>query len=482
MSLVAEPTQETKKLIEAVIKGEENVVRHWISQGGDPMWAGKNHQNCLDYALLQKNAEMATLLLRLGAIVDNAPMSTGGRNQLYFAITTGDVELVELMVARGADLHYPLPHDGQPLMGAAESGNPDMIEYLVSQGVEFCRDDKLLRSGPFALAVKRDHFRAAMKLMELLPDNDCVVITEEEIRMAARKSRVDLLRQMLSYRSPGYLNLDMALHTIAVMPNIARWKECLDIVLAAGANLNNPEWHPAPTILSNMELNGRAKVEALSYLVSLGLDLKGSAIAGDQLARVVFEKSAIPQSAVIEYLSKQGISLDVNLSNKTPGLHHLASISMDKKTQVANVELLLQHGANVDIIDQHGNSLLVNACQLGKQLNHDLVRTLISHGANVNLSNKQMTTALHSVCAQVTWTFASDPTPIQTAIDILLKAGADMEARNQSGKKPIELVELDKFPWVETMFEAAVLDRELAALGQQGNELMGSGKIQRRRM
>jgi ankyrin repeat protein len=77
----------------------------------------------LSQAILNSNIDFALLLLKSGAEVTN-PF---GQLSLVYAVELGDIELVEILIDLGADIH-----DEDLLYSAIHS--PDMIKYLISRG------------------------------------------------------------------------------------------------------------------------------------------------------------------------------------------------------------------------------------------------------------------------------------------------------------------------------------------------------------
>ncbi len=93
--------------------------------------------------------------------------------------------------------------------------------------------------------------------------------------------------------------------------------------------------------------------------------------------------------------------------------------------------LMLEYGGDYNTKDKNGNTLFHRAVQMG---NTDLVRRLISMGVDVNVKNNEGRTALHLV-------------KDSKIAEMLLDAGADMEAQDNSGSTPL-LYQLEK-EWIE---------------------------------
>jgi ankyrin repeat protein len=73
--------------------------------------------------------------LARGAPVD-ATESCATITPLMWAARSGDLGLVQLLLAHGADVHAQTPAFGTPLSNAASSGNPQVLELLLSHGAD----------------------------------------------------------------------------------------------------------------------------------------------------------------------------------------------------------------------------------------------------------------------------------------------------------------------------------------------------------
>jgi ankyrin repeat protein len=128
-------------------------------------------------AARERRLDIVELLLDLGMAVDVA--DEGGMRALNVAAGSGAVEIVKLLLARGADVDRPTKHYGGPMGFAAHFGQRATAELLaphsrdVHNMVFLGMKDRLreLFAAEPALA-NLEHFRSGSTPLFMLPDDD----------------------------------------------------------------------------------------------------------------------------------------------------------------------------------------------------------------------------------------------------------------------------------------------------------------------
>ena len=145
-------------LMECARAGTADGVKAVIAKGADVNAKESTHgQTALMWAASQHHSSVVEVLLELGADlrarsrvytqhVKNAdrtanrePVTTvqrGGSTPLHFAVRSGDVASVKLLLAAGADVNESLPDGMSPLIVAAQSGHGDVGALLLEKGAE----------------------------------------------------------------------------------------------------------------------------------------------------------------------------------------------------------------------------------------------------------------------------------------------------------------------------------------------------------
>ena len=123
-----------------------------------------------------------------------------------------------------------------------------------------------------------------------------------------------------------------------------------------------------------------------------------------------------------EFLTKNGTFL-CNVKEEDHGNVpiHVAS----SKGNLALVQLLIDHGANIDLTDIFGNAALHYACDKGQK---DVLALLIKVGADIELADNRGNTPLHHACTADNL----------NCVNQLLKAGATPDHEDHMLQRPAD--------------------------------------------
>jgi uncharacterized protein len=85
-------------------------------------------------AIHAKDTKLVERILAKGNVTLDPPQQTNQVNKpLAYAAAYGNLEIVKLVLARGADIDGQVAYGDVPLIKAAEHGNREIIEYLLEQ-------------------------------------------------------------------------------------------------------------------------------------------------------------------------------------------------------------------------------------------------------------------------------------------------------------------------------------------------------------
>jgi len=136
-------------LIFAAENGDVKSATSLIAAGADVNYEVPRTANVLLIALMAKQPRVASLLVEKGALV--AGKDRAGNTPLHIAAQLGDLDMVKLLISKGADVNarnnkvlgdrlgiFNRPQSGEqtPLMVAARANHPDVMRVLVAAGAD----------------------------------------------------------------------------------------------------------------------------------------------------------------------------------------------------------------------------------------------------------------------------------------------------------------------------------------------------------
>ncbi|MCW5963054.1 MAG: ankyrin repeat domain-containing protein [Bryobacterales bacterium] len=147
-----EPGSPGKRLRDAVMRGQADLVALLIENGADFRSLSETGSTALHDAALRGNVEVLRVLLGHGFPVDSP--NAAGATALHDAALAGNLPVVRFLLEKGADLQARDAEDGATaLHHAASWGRAEVLRYLLEQGA----DPQLkTKSGKTALEVALD--------------------------------------------------------------------------------------------------------------------------------------------------------------------------------------------------------------------------------------------------------------------------------------------------------------------------------------
>jgi ankyrin repeat protein len=124
------------------------------SQGFSPL-----HWCALRGLIGDEQHHVAEALIRAGA--DPNCLTSSGDSALVWAVDSGNILLVELLIRNGADVN--LVANVTPLMAAARNGNEDLVELLVREGADVQKQLEGFTAADYADRHGHDHLIGRLK-------------------------------------------------------------------------------------------------------------------------------------------------------------------------------------------------------------------------------------------------------------------------------------------------------------------------------
>lgn len=149
---------------EAIRSRNLEALQQILAAGADPQASDYNGTPLLHLAVDRGHQPIVELLLDAGTEVD-ARDADSGKTPLFAAAVNGEVQKVELLVRRGADVNAKTSHLRTPLHDAAWSGKAEVVRYLLTAGADADPKDGFAYS-PLDFANQQGHAEVARLLEE----------------------------------------------------------------------------------------------------------------------------------------------------------------------------------------------------------------------------------------------------------------------------------------------------------------------------
>ncbi|XP_059175936.1 serine/threonine-protein phosphatase 6 regulatory ankyrin repeat subunit B-like [Physella acuta] len=352
-----------------------------------------------------------------------------GNTALHFVDQTDNVQLVERLLVAGGDVSVAANNKVAVLHLAAKNGSCDIMDILLN-------DPHI--SDVINTRMTTIHEKPTKRLKGRHVQEHLGHSLEEKIYFLDRNHRRS---QVCLNNVPGktalmvaleYSNEQTALKLLSRAPDLnvhsdedytalhfAAHGSCTNVVrylLQAGCNVNKQtEKGHTPLMLA-----GNKKIALL--LCDAGADLNLVDKNGDKALHLAIYRS---QAGVAQALINKGAVIDGNLPEPLPPLVLAAALN-----EIAIVKMLLQAGANVNVLSSSGISPLMAAaaCNTGGYNNPDVFQVLHEHGADFNMAGKKGRTALM---------YFIKHGDMLAYLETLVAFGTDLDVKDQDNKSAL---------------------------------------------
>jgi ankyrin repeat protein len=401
---------------------------------------GAPERTALEVAAVADRPHVAAVLLEAGA----KPTPSGEVGALRLARSRA---MAELLVAKGAKVEGEDKSGWTPLMEAAREGRWEVLEVLLAHGARL--------DAPVA-----QYRRAAWNSRAT-----CALHGGRALHLAASSGHLQATDLLLARGAKP----DARSHDGSSSLHVCHEEAVLALLLARGGDPN------AKDALGRTPLHGEANAACAALLLRHG----GRADARDSEGATPLHRAA--HRDVTAALLRHGADANARMTDGRTPLHtasgHLsaeallaAGAQLEARTlkgltplhtarDMRVAALLIERGLSVDDRDATGNTPLHHAVQGRKR---SLVVALLEAGAAVNATNAMDETPLHLTSSEwmatpllkakagVNRVDASGRTPLHRAVllppvrgraglvQILLRFGADREAKDKAGKTALD--------------------------------------------
>jgi uncharacterized protein len=431
------------------------LVKVLLKHGADPNAMNRFGSSPLAEAVKAANIELVKILLSAGARADEP--NADGQTPLMLAAHDGQLDIAKLLVRRGANVNARETWRGQTaLMWAAAEGYPEMTEYLIKRGAQVdlreIYNDWLDRATQIT-SEPRAQYRPEGGLTALL----------YAVRAGCQGCVEALLKGGADVNKPtpeGITPLISALDNLHF--GLAKY------LLQHGANPSTWDWYGRTPLYVAVDMH--------TYIRRFG---PGYGAETQPQGRVPAKEDATTALDIVRMLLDAGVDPNAQLNLHRPGrggnsgrfsddllrtgCTPLLRAAMSHDNEV--IELLLQHGALVDLPNVNGVTPLIAAAGMGMrggpgtivpdyrgdfglEAANNAVRTLailIKSGANVNARVTDTSSHSGRIARASSMTKRQGETALYGAIfrgwtpvvQYLLQHGARADVMDDVGRTPL---------------------------------------------
>lgn len=384
-------------LTHAIIGGNPLLVERMVALGCDPCLSNVNGRTPLIWAADSGRPEVVRLLLAAGAEVNHVPR-VGDPPLLESLRKDRGEETPLLLLAAGADVHARSATDGSTALHlAAGRGYPAVVRELLRRGAEVDAPGGHTRERPLAAAARSGNVQVVHCLLEAGADP-----------LALDGSGRDVLFNA-AFKSPGLVRV-LVEAAPALVHAEYEGRTPLDVAVAAG----NEE------VVAYL-LERRARVQATE-------EFRGSALVDAAIGG---------RLGVIEQLLRHP---DTRIDYRAHALGRTALMAaLGMRNGEAVALRLLDAGADPAQRDRQGFAALHHAV---RGMSPILVERLLDLGQPVDEpAEGGLTPLMLAVGNRETLRSTADRVAV---VELLLARGADVHARDASGRTPLLHVALDR--------------------------------------
>jgi len=395
--------------------GNHDCVQLYIDRGVNIYQVNFNNDTAL--SLVSESGDDESLKFFISKCMDVNNTNILGKTPIILACSKiNNFNCVDLLIKNGADVNK-IDNDGYTaLLRASNYGFSEYIELLIKNGALINQTNNYGDTPIILACSKKNNFN----FINLLIKNGADVNKVNEHGDTA-------LIKACYHNNPDYIELLISNRDLINKPNklgdtpiliASKYGslDCMKILLQYGANIN---------------VSNKVGENPLTEVI-INNHIKCFELLIDYIPHNIYESILIFLcnegcfQLIDIFINKKCIDINKNIGDFIP-LILVSGISNDEKYYKC-VKVLINNGADVNIIDKNKNTALMRASRFGFE---NIVKLLINKGALVNLQNNLGNTAL---------ILAAKYSNI-SCVDLLLKNNADINIKNNLNKTALMLAD-----------------------------------------
>ncbi|KAL2816087.1 ankyrin repeat-containing domain protein [Aspergillus granulosus] len=324
--------------------------------------------------------EILHLLLRAGAYTE-VPKSQDSHAPLHVAVESGDQELTEKLLKKGAGagLGYCAQTKLTPLQKASSEGREDLVQLLLHYGADV-NYPAFKFGGRTALQAAAEH--GHVSVVKVLLMYGAVIKSERAYYNGI--SAIEAAVELFLDKEPDIISSDPISKSKIIGLALNCWRcdvPMLELLLKGGADVNGCSSSPPGKsfLQTAVEIRG---FQILQCLVSAGAEVNHR-WKRDSAGSVTALQAAVSSRDIdkVHLLLERGADVNAPANSKGGKTALQMAVSQNYRTMV---ELLVHHGADINCLPspQQGRTALQEAASSGSL---QLTQYLLDHGADVNI-------------------------------------------------------------------------------------------------
>ena len=393
----------------------------------------KQKRQLLD-AIRRNDAAAAERLLSAGADANAAPVAdVGGEQALHLAAYYG-ISIVKVLLKHGADVNAATALGHTALHIAAKRGHAEVARLLLDRGA----DVEAETTSPEA---DYDGFRSCQPL-HLAAYYRNVAVVELLLSCGA-----DVRAGAAWQQHAAVMALHCAISNITCFSEGAKPVLAVRAFLDAGAPIDAADSYGRRALHWVVQYGGyQAARQQLELLLARVADVGATDNEGATPLHLACGVVRPRSRGIVQEMAQLLLSAGADVNAPLPGsgrtpLHLAAQHLSDCSANVAR--LLLEHGADVHVVDTNGCTPLHDACDPQGWAALEAVKTLLQHGADTRAADARGWQPVHFLAAQERRQPLPYPKYETSDIADIIKAlqghGADVDALDAEGRTPLML-------------------------------------------